>query len=332
MCFKEKTKVFDLARPPRIRESLAHLGLRGSPMSLSVRFYLFADDGLQRISHRLMEGLAHGKDAIPQYAGTKQMVANVVLELDSAKPVKIARADGSYLTFDENGQVHTNLVASGFAATQTYRALERSERTAVTGKVLDLSPKLNREKWERENRWTLSKEDLDAIADDIWKRKKATTPKVQQAKGIAPKPPTITWEAKQAMKEIQTHVWGITGKLEHLGEPALKSVSFEARKNARSDFENAIWLGVGSVADRRLEILARHRTGRGVWYASVDLIQWDPVSRIGETVRTSHERCNSKKEAEEAARRLLAENAKHFSAALSVETSVVCDLEWDGED
>ena len=43
-----------------------------------------------------------------------------------------------------------------------------------------------------------------------------------------------------------------------------------------------------------------------------------------------HERCNSKKEAEEAARQLLAENAKYFSAESSVEARVVCDLEWEG--
>jgi hypothetical protein len=42
--------------------------------------------------------------------------------------------------------------------------------------VVDLSPKLNREKWERDNRWTLSKRDLDLISDDIWKRNRAATP------------------------------------------------------------------------------------------------------------------------------------------------------------
>ena len=75
-------------------------------MGIGVRFYLFAEDGLQRISQRLMNGLASGKDAIPQLAGTKQKVANVILELDNAKPVRIDRADGTYLTFDKNGQVH----------------------------------------------------------------------------------------------------------------------------------------------------------------------------------------------------------------------------------
>lgn len=193
-------------------------------MSLAVRFYLFADDALQRISHRLMEGLAQGKDAIPQYAGTKQKVANVLVEMNDGKPVRIGRADGSFLTFDENGQVHKDLVASGFAAMETYRAVERADRTASTGTVVDLSPKLNREKWEREYRWTLSKKDLDAIADDIWKRKTAASPKVTQAKGVLPKPPTITWEAKQALKDIQTHIWSINGKIETLTEPALKGL------------------------------------------------------------------------------------------------------------
>jgi hypothetical protein len=48
----------------------------------------------------------------------------------------------------------------------------------------------------------------------------------------------------------------------------------------------------------------------------------------GESVSSFHEKCNSKKEAEEAARRMLTENAKHFSAQFSVEASVVCELEW----
>jgi hypothetical protein len=168
-------------------------------MGLAVRFYLFSSDGLQRISHRLMEGLAHGKDAMPQYAQSKQKIANVIVEMENGKPIRFSRVDGSFLTFDEAGQVHKDLVASGFAAMETYLALERVDQ-AATGKVVDLSPKLNREKWERENRCTPSKADLDAICDDIWKRKKAAAPKVVQAKGIAPKPPALTWEAKEGRK------------------------------------------------------------------------------------------------------------------------------------
>jgi LmbE family N-acetylglucosaminyl deacetylase len=90
-----------------------------------LRFYLFAEGGLQRISQLLMDGLAHGKDAMPQFAGTKK-VADVLVEMDGAKPIK------TFLTFDENGQVHKDLIASGFAAMEAYRALERGGRTPET--------------------------------------------------------------------------------------------------------------------------------------------------------------------------------------------------------
>jgi hypothetical protein len=116
-------------------------------MSVSVRFYLFADDGLQRISQRLMHGLALGHDAMPQYAGTRQKAADVIVEVANGKPVRIAKADGNFLTFDKKGQVHRDLQAGGMEAMETFAALQRAERKSPS-KVVDLAPKLKREKWE----------------------------------------------------------------------------------------------------------------------------------------------------------------------------------------
>lgn len=296
-------------------------------MTASMRFYIFADDGLQRISHRVMDGLVHGYDAMPQYAGTRQKIANVIVELEEGKPTRITRADGSYLHFDAAGKVHESLVNSGFEAMETFDALERAKRIKST--VVDLSPRLNREKWEREHRWELSNNDLEAISADLWKMKRAEVAKVVQARGIKPTSPPLTIEARNAIREIQTHIFGIHGKLEQLSEASLKGLAFEARSRASNDFNDAIWRGVAGAADRRREILARHRTGSGVWYASIDVIRWDRSKRSGETESFVHEKCNSKKLAEEAARRLLAENAKYFSAETSVEARVVCELEWD---
>jgi hypothetical protein len=297
-------------------------------MAISVRFYIFANDGLQRVSQRVMDGLAHGQDAMPQFAGTKQKLANVIVELDEGKPARITRADGSFLHFDAAGKVHESLVNSGFEAMETFDALERSRRIKSKSKVVDLSPKLKREKWEREHRWDLSKDDLDLISADLWKMKKAEVAKVVQAKGVNPTPPPLTSEAREAIREIQTHIFGIQGKLEFLTEPALKELAFEARSLASKEIDDAVWLGVAAAADRRREILARNRTGSGIWYASVDVTRWDPSQRTGQCESFVHEKCNSKKEAEEAARRLLVENAKYFSAETSVEARVVCDLEW----
>jgi hypothetical protein len=36
--------------------------------------------------------------------------------MDNGKPVRLGRTDGSFLTFDEAGQVHKDMVASGIAA------------------------------------------------------------------------------------------------------------------------------------------------------------------------------------------------------------------------
>lgn len=299
-------------------------------MGLSVRFYLFAEDGLLSISQRVMMGLIRGTDAMPQYAGTKQKVADVILENDGKKPIRIERVQGSYLTFDEKGQVHKDLAASAFAALETGMALEEALRKPQT-KIVDLTPKLNREKWERESRWTPSKDDLDAIADDIWRRKRAGRPRVELAKGIAPKPPKVPYEAKEAIREMRTSLITIANKLQWLSEPTLKGVAFEARENAKTEADGPLWLGVAEAAERYREIRARRRTGRGVWYAIVEILRWDAIQRTGETVATFHERCESKALAEEAARRLLSENAKHFTAETSIDTEVLCELEWDVE-
>jgi hypothetical protein len=45
-----------------------------------------------------MIGLVRGNDAMPQYAGTKQKVADVILENEGKKPVRIERVQGSFLT------------------------------------------------------------------------------------------------------------------------------------------------------------------------------------------------------------------------------------------
>jgi hypothetical protein len=62
-------------------------------MSISLRFFLFASDGLKRISHRLMSGLTDGHDAMPQYAGEKLRLAQVVVHLENGKASQIARLE-----------------------------------------------------------------------------------------------------------------------------------------------------------------------------------------------------------------------------------------------
>lgn len=50
----------------------------------------------------------------------------MILQNEGKKPIRIERVQGSYLTSDENGKVHKDLVASGFAALETGIALEEA--------------------------------------------------------------------------------------------------------------------------------------------------------------------------------------------------------------
>jgi hypothetical protein len=65
-------------------------------MGLSSRYYLFADDGLYRMSNRVNSDLVNGELVFPQYAGTKQKVAIVVLQNEGRKPAKIFEVNGRY--------------------------------------------------------------------------------------------------------------------------------------------------------------------------------------------------------------------------------------------
>lgn len=277
-----------------------------------------------------MEGLCQGRDALPQFAGTKQKVANAIIEVENGKPARIVNIEGTYLDFDSAGKIQDALWRGAVEAMDTYDALERSKRTKGS-KVVDLAPKLNRERWQRENRWTPSKHDIDLVSENVFDRQKPSNPPLKAVKGIARKPPPLTYEAKAAIDEVRTKLFAVEGKLESLSEQSLKGLAFEARRLATDDL-NQLWLGVAEAADRRGEILARYRTGKGTWYASVEIIRWDAFRRSGESSSVAHEKCNSKKEAEEAARKLLSENAKCFSAQTSVEARVVCDLEWNSEE
>ncbi len=48
-------------------------------MGIGLRYYLFEEDGtLRHVAQRIVEGLAHGKDRLPQYAGQSLRSIEVV--------------------------------------------------------------------------------------------------------------------------------------------------------------------------------------------------------------------------------------------------------------
>jgi hypothetical protein len=89
-----------------------------------------------------------------------------------------------------------------------------------------------------------------------------------------------------------------------------------------------IWTGIAQEVEKRREIKARHRTGRGVFYAVLHVWHQDSPRERTE-IDTIEVQCNGKKAAIEAVRHLLAENAHRFSEDVTLEAEVISELEWE---
>jgi hypothetical protein len=291
-------------------------------MGYSVRFYLFTEEGIFRIAQRVVEGLVHGSDAIPKYAGSTQKAATITVESNDEGVAGIVEAVGEFWRFDEVGRIHRSLREAGWRAAESFPTRSPSTDQAV----VDLGPKLKRKKWEKENRWDLTKGDLDLIAADLKiDGFQKDGPRLRAISGTAPRREPLTYEAKSAIHEIEAVMFRIVGQIERLTEPALKGLAFEANGRAEDD---PLWSGIVAAAERRREILRRYRTGKGVWYAVIEGVRSERGPNTGEIFTIDHERCDSLKAAEAAARRLLAKNAEHFSELMGIEPHVYSELEW----
>lgn len=291
------------------------------PMSepnISFRHYLFAENGMQRLSRRVIDGLAHGKDAMPQYAGTRQKYAEVLVELEDGKPNKVLSSKGRYLTFDEAGRIDKGLMMDLAGRMDLLPSKPHGE-----GTIVNIAPELKRAKFKRENEWTLGAAELDRIALDIWPKSKGDV--LKTAKGAAAKRPPLTSEAKWALDRITERLSSISIELQQLSEPALKGLAFEARRLSEGDH---LMLGLADAAAHRQEILSRHRTGKGAWFAIIEGTWLPPGKNVGEIQCLASEKHEGKEAAVAAARRLLAQFADRFRSDYSIEVSVLCDLEW----
>jgi hypothetical protein len=301
-------------------------------MEIEVRHYLFAEDGIKRLSRRLYERMIADTYAMPQYAGTRQKLAHIVLDTDNGKPSRVIGVSGSYLQFDDAGKIRTGLARALFEDWENLDDAQRRERITPRYTALEPGSKLNQQRWEGEDRWELSEEDLAAVTADIWKKGATQSQRVEQARGVSAKRPPLTHEARHALTDIAMKLAIIGSDLNALPEAALSGIAFEARQSYEGPLEGPLWSGISQAAEKRREILARHRTGQGTWFAVIEAIRCDPLRKEARISLLASQKCSSKAEAEKAARRLLAENAKSFDDLTSIEARVVCDLEWSEDD
>ncbi|WP_149338538.1 hypothetical protein [Neorhizobium sp. P12A] len=193
--------------------------------------------------------------------------------------------------------------------------------------VVSIRPQLNKKKLAEKFRWNPSNADLDRIVSDIWPKSKAD--RLKDAKGISRRRPPLTSEAQYALREMTEGFFKISFRMDELTEPALKGLAFELRQRA-DDFRESrhLYNALASMADDQIELIRRKRSGKGIWYANVEVTYWREESE-GEILERFHERCEGKAAALEAARRLFVENAHKFADQITVSAEVLTDIEWE---
>jgi hypothetical protein len=290
-------------------------------MAISIRYYLFpANADPLRLSQRLVDGLTQAKDAMPQYANSRQKVMGIVLLNEDGKPIKIDRTYGSIWTFDEDGEI-----AEGLSEAVAEVMNSIGGEHAPSAKVVSLKPQLSKKRIAEKYRWEPSSADINRIIQDIWPKSKAD--RLKEAKGVSQRRPPLSYDAKHAIEQASRQFWDIEREISALKDPSLKGFIFEARERSGQELEyKHLYEALAKMGQDQLELSARKRTGNGVWYAVVEVLHQH--ERSTEIVRVIRERCEGRKAAVIEARRLLSENVHLFDELVTLEASVMTDLEW----
>jgi hypothetical protein len=141
-----------------VRTQLARTGTKRT----LVRYY-FCDDHqvLWRISNRLFSGLVSGELSLPRFAGKRQKGLEVFFSY-SAKKLFRWETRAVIFPFSTDGTLDLNPALETYAAT-----LEGARPRKIAANVIDIGPTIRTKKWITEQRWTPSREMIEAIEADI---------------------------------------------------------------------------------------------------------------------------------------------------------------------
>ena len=136
--------------------------------AISIRYYLWADDGPWRITVQLHQDLFDRKVALPQYAGTKQKILEVFARWITRDTYSL-KGRGSIDTFDADGFMERDR-----AEELVGWVVERAQQKLTGGNVVNIEPTLRERRYKREHLWKPTASMLRLIETDFQKRPRAT--------------------------------------------------------------------------------------------------------------------------------------------------------------
>jgi hypothetical protein len=128
---------------------------------LIVRYYLWADDGPWRLPNRLHQDLIDRKVALPQYAGTKQKIAEVFARRVGGDTFSL-RGQGNIFTFDKDGYLDLSAYIEA-----TSMVVEGTEPKRIGENIFDVKPALKHQRFARENLWKPTPSMLRLLVTDF---------------------------------------------------------------------------------------------------------------------------------------------------------------------
>lgn len=132
---------------------------RNKKPATTVRYYLWREGDLLRVSKKLHHEILDGRVSVDAFAGSRQKIVEVFIEPITTSVCKVA-ARGTYYDFDARGLVdtvdllHTAIDALGIG----FRS---------TSKIVDLDQILKSKRFKQERTWSVPKELLEKIKGDI---------------------------------------------------------------------------------------------------------------------------------------------------------------------
>ena len=136
--------------------------------AITIRYYLWADDGPWRLPVQLHQDLIAKKVALPQYAGTKQKILEVFARWITRDTYSL-KGRGSIDTFDADGFMERDR-----AEELVGWVVERAQQKLTGGNVVNIEPTLRERRYKREHLWKPTASMLRLIEADFQKVSRAT--------------------------------------------------------------------------------------------------------------------------------------------------------------
>jgi len=300
-------------------------------MGIGLRYFLFEEDGkLRHVAQRIVEGLAHGEDRLPQYAGQSLRAFDVLLETENGKPVEIIKLTGDIWHFDEKGRTRQDWVDSAIRASETHEALRQA---SITGPVVDITGRIERRRWEEHNRWEPTSADINRIIHIIWPEtagRPVNRPK--SVSGTRKRRPPMTHEAKHVERECHSPVSRIVMGIDRLRDPSLKAfiAKLEDSEDNKMPGHREVWRGIRHAAEKLLANSKAWKSSKGKWFAVAEryIREEEDNSSAAQVEIVDCVECSGKKAAVAECRELIRKHADQFDNRVTIDVQMYPGIVW----